>query len=136
MALLTDIIVVATVALTPAASTGLQFAFISPAVNIIHEYGKRSVGSKIGVSHCHSPRPWQAQLTAHHPGIVRDAAHIGAGPEVMTDSAPLAIEVDFDPTRIRIGAASEPDSRPGGWRRRGARRWGARRTEAGGWGRW
>ena len=96
---LTDVLIVATVASRPAADADIQCALISPTLNIVHEDGQPRVGSEIGDAywrhHWNGPRPGQAQLTAHDPGV---GLAVGF-PEVVADGAPLAIEVDLDPTR-------------------------------------
>ena len=103
-ALLTDILAMtAIVRSIGPASAGIQCGLASPTGNIIHEDGKCRVGSEIGVALCHRPRPGQAQLTAHNPGVERVAV-----PVVITDSTPLPVtEVDLKPTRCRVGATGE-----------------------------
>ena len=79
---------------------GIQGALTSHAVYIIHEDGQCRVGTIRGR---HGGCPGQAQLTAYNLGIDLDA------PEVIADSAPLAIEVDLNPTRYCVGAADQPN---------------------------
>ena len=79
------------------ARAGIQRNLVSPASDIIHEDGQCGVGLKIG---CHGACSGQAKMTARNLGIERVAV-----PDVTADSAPLAIDVDLNPTRRRVGTA-------------------------------